>query len=75
MPRPSRKSPEEIKEQIVSRVAITLPPEMREFLDMEAKRLRESGRKGKVTPATIVRALITAYYEKRLAGLVTSPDD
>jgi len=47
---------------------------MAAFLEVEAKRIGEA--KGKyVRPADVVRALITAYYEKRMAGLLVSPDD
>lgn len=44
------------------------------FLETEAKRLAE--RTGRyITPSSIVRALITAYYEKRSMGLLIDPDD
>ncbi len=56
-------------------MAIYLPPDMKAFLDLEAKRLKSKGIKGKITASSIVRALITSYYEKRVAGLVTCPDD
>jgi len=39
------------------------------FLEREAKRM------GVPYPSDIVRALITAYYEKRSMGLLIDPDD
>jgi hypothetical protein len=44
------------------------------FLEVEAKRMEEATGK-KCHPADVVRALITSYYEKRVAGLLVSPDD
>lgn len=66
---------------------IKIPLEMRQFLEIEAKRITESRSKEErarkkgnklrsVTPADIIRALVTAYYEKRvLCDLLVSPDD
>jgi hypothetical protein len=51
-----------------------VPETMRAFLDIEAKRLSEE--RGKlIKRGDVVRALITAYYEKRMAGLLVNPDD
>lgn len=61
-------------EKQLNQVLVTVDPAMRRFLDDEAKRLSEkSGRHIYVTE--LVRALITAYYEKRVAGLLVSPND
>lgn len=76
MPRRSHllRGEEEHREDITRKFAIYLPPPMAAFLEVEAKRIGEE--KGKyVRPADVVRALITAYYEKRMAGLLVSPDD
>jgi len=76
MPRRSHtiKSEEEAQEDMRRIHQLRLPPELSDFLDVEAK--RETDRKKKrVRPADIIRALIVAYYEKRLAGLLVSPDD
>lgn len=44
------------------------------FLELEAKRITEET--GRFTRhSDVVRALITAYYEKRMAGLLVNPDD
>jgi len=65
---------EEAKECIQRKLTILLSPGMSEFLELEAKRLSE--REGKrIRPGTIVRALLTTYYEKRVAGLLVDPDD
>jgi hypothetical protein len=45
-----------------------------QFFELEAKRLTEKrGRKVFITD--IARALMAAYYEKRMAGLLVDPDD
>jgi hypothetical protein len=44
------------------------------FLELEAKRMTEECGKQCHT-SDVVRALITAYYEKRVAGLLVTPDD
>lgn len=47
---------------------------MREYLELEAKRLREeTGRP--VTIQQILRALVVSYKERRDAGIITHPDD
>lgn len=54
------------------RVAVT--PVMKNFLDNEAVRIsRETNRQ--IYASHIVRALIQAYYEKRLAGFIGRPED
>ena len=75
MPRKTRqKRPEELQEDIRRRLNIFLPPPMMRFLELEAKRYGEKN--GKIyQPADIVRALITSYYEKRIADLLVTPDD
>lgn len=66
---------EDATEDIRFRMSIYVPKEMRDFLELEAKRLAEEKGK-KVLAADVVRALITAYYEKRvLLDLLVSPDD
>jgi len=68
------KREEDRKETIERSFTLFLSPGMHEFLEIESKRLTE--KKGKrVSPSIIVRALITAYYEKRVAGLLVDPDD
>lgn len=47
---------------------------MKHFLEVEAKRLSEEHKRN-VTVKDVIRALITAYWEKRLAGLLLGPDD
>lgn len=79
MPRKTRKK-EESLEQIRQRLNIFVPPKMMAFLELEAKRYSEARRKRKkgdriFVPSDIVRALIVAYYEKRIAGLLVGPDD
>lgn len=51
-----------------------LPLDMISFLDVEAKKFSEQ-QSCKITTTDIVRALIASYYEKRIAGLVSCPDD
>lgn len=59
---------------IERQVVLRLPRPMLAFLDLEAKMMSE--KKGKqVLRGDIVKALIAAYYEKRIAGLLVSPDD
>jgi hypothetical protein len=75
MPRASHKpAPEEAREDIRRRLNIFVPNRMLAFLEVEAKRMEEATGK-KCHPADVVRALITSYYEKRVAGLLVSPDD
>jgi hypothetical protein len=74
MSRRSHKPEEDVQENIVFRLACTLPTRILEFLEVEAKRLSDAeGRK--IKPQDVVRALIVAYYEKRMLNLVTTPDD
>ncbi len=75
MPRRThRAAPEEAREDIRARLNIFIPPTMKSFLDLEAKLMsEETGRY--CQPADVVRALIAAYYEKKMAGLLVSPDD
>jgi hypothetical protein len=47
---------------------------MMRFLELEAKRIGEQQDKNYL-PSDVVRALITAYYEKRVAGLMVGPND
>jgi len=76
MPRRTHRSkPEEAQEDIRRRVTILLNQPMMTFLEVEAKRYSEGKRDVNFTPADVVRALITAYYEKRMIGLMVSPDD
>lgn len=56
-------------------MVIILPPPMMRFLEIEAKRYSEGKRDVNYRPVDVVRALITAYYEKRMVGLMVSPDD
>lgn len=73
MPRKTHK-PEEACEDIRRRLNIFVPPNMLAFLELEAKRITEET--GRFTRhSDVVRALITAYYEKRMAGLLVNPDD
>jgi len=76
MPRRTHKrKPEECQEDIRPRVTILLPPKMIAFLEVEAKRYSEGKRDVNYIAADVVRALITAYYEKRMVGLMVNPDD
>lgn len=74
MPRRSHKPPEEYVDDIRYSMRLTLNKEMKTFVEVEAKRIGEIKGK-KVYPTQVVRALIASYYEKRMAGLVVSPDD
>lgn len=66
--------PPQPPENLCKKLNVWLTPIMQNFLEVEAKRLTE--RTGKKTSAQeVVRALITAYYEKRMAGLLVNPDD
>ncbi len=74
MPRKTHRGPEEACEDIRRRVTLSIPPNMLAFLELEAKRVSEES--GKLTtPPDVVRALVTAYYEKKMAGLLIGPDD
>jgi hypothetical protein len=74
MARRSHKKPEEAQEDIRRRLNIFVPPSMLAFLEVEAKRLSEDSGK-LIRHSDIIRALVTSYYEKRMAGLLVSPDD
>lgn len=74
MPRRTHSKPEEAQEDIRRRLNIFVPPAMLAFLELEAKRLSEKRRKV-IRHSDIIRALITSYYEKRMAGLLVNPDD
>lgn len=72
--RTHKAAPESAQEDIRRRLNIFVPPRMLAFLELEAKRMTEA--RGKhCHPADVVRALITAYYEKRMANLLVTPDD
>lgn len=86
MARRSHQKPEEDTVECISyRMRLDMPLKMRRFLQLEGKRLTSlkirrgvkglGYRKIEVTPQDIVRALVTAYYEKRLIGLLVDPDD
>lgn len=76
MPRRTHRSkPEEAQEDIRRRINLQLSQPMMRFLEVEAKRYSEGKRDVNYTPADVVRALITSYYEKRMIGLMVSPDD
>ena len=73
MARRTRTQPQKLEEKICT-ISIQLDQQMATFLEVEAKRLSEKqGRK--IHPVAIVRALISSYYEKRITGLVSCPDD
>jgi hypothetical protein len=74
MPRKSHRKPEDACEDIRRRLNIFVPPKMLAFLELEAKRMAEAHGK-RVRPSDVIRALITSYYEKRMAGLLVNPDD
>lgn len=74
MPRKTHRKPEESCEDIRRRLNIFVPPKMLAFLELEAKRLTEERGK-RIRHSDVIRALITSYYEKRMAGLLVSPDD
>lgn len=61
-------------EDIRRRINIFLPASMLAFLEVEAKRLSEERGKN-ITEGSIIRALVTAYYEKRMAGMFIGPND
>jgi len=64
----------EPEEDIRSRINIWLPTPMKHFLEIEAK--KQSEERGRhINMKDIIRALITAYWEKRLANLLVNPDD
>jgi hypothetical protein len=55
-------------------IGTTISVELNQFLLQEARRMtKKLGRS--VTKGHIVKALITAYYEKRVIGLLVEPDD
>lgn len=74
MPRKTHQKPEEAREDIRRRLNIFVPPRMLAFLELEAKRLSEERGK-RILPSDVIRALVTSYYEKRMAGLLVTPDD
>jgi hypothetical protein len=67
------------KEEIDKDTRILLTNEMLSFLESEVVRLniklKREGKKDKMTVQRLIRALITAYYEKRVVGLLVNPDD
>jgi hypothetical protein len=80
MPRRTHRSEEEQIEEITRSFRIILSPQMRHFLDVEARRLTDKKRQIKaqakrVKAQDIIRALVTSYYEKRTIGLLVNPDD
>jgi hypothetical protein len=68
-----------IKESIRRDTRIILSDQMKKFLEAEAVRLNiklaKEGKKDKMTVQRLIRALITAYFEKRVVGLLVNPDD
>ena len=65
---------EDIDGPILYEMRVYIKPEMRRFLELEAKRI--NGKKNsKFRAQDIVKALVTAYYEKRMMGLVINPND
>lgn len=70
----SRNNPPPAPESLYRSFTFRLTPDMHGFLVVEAKRLSQKTGK-KTTPQDVVRALIAAYYEKRMTGLLVSPDD
>ena len=80
MPRRTHRAEEERIESIERACRVFLSPQMRNFLDMEARRLTDKKRQIKagakrVRVQDIIRALVTSYYEKRTIGLLVNPDD
>ena len=80
MPRRTHRSEEERIESIQRIINLSISPQMRHFLDLEARRLTDKKRQIKigakrVSVQGIIRALITSYYEKRTIGLLVNPDD
>ena len=80
MPRRTHRAEEERIERIGKAFRVFLSPQMRNFLDMEARRLTDKKRQIKigakrVRVQDIIRALVTSYYEKRTIGLLVNPDD
>jgi hypothetical protein len=80
MPRQTHSSEAERKESIDKKVIVSISPQMRHFLDLEARRLTDKKRQIKigarrVNAQDIIRALVTSYYEKRTIGLLVNPDD
>jgi CRISPR/Cas system-associated protein Csm6 len=65
---------EEAIEHIPAILKIRLAPEMVQFLETEARRLSERGKKPR-TVQDVLRALVAAYYEKRMIGLLLDPND
>jgi hypothetical protein len=80
MPRQTHRSEEERKESIQKIINLSISPQMRHFLDLEARRLTDKRRQirigaKRVKVQDIIRALVTSYYEKRTIGLLVNPDD
>ena len=70
----ARSAEEEYNEDPRARMTLFLELDMHKFLELEAKRL--SVKHGhRVRPPDIAKALLAAYYEKRVAGLLVDPDD
>lgn len=61
-------------EDLGGNLNVRVTMKMHAFLELEAKRITEDRGK-KFSKGDVVRALITSYYEKRVANLVTNPDD
>jgi len=78
LPRKTHRSPrlseEEHNEDPRPRLTLFLELDMHKFLELEAKRLSVKYER-RLRPPDIAKALITAYYEKRVAGLLVDPDD
>ncbi|CAB4131589.1 hypothetical protein UFOVP276_31 [uncultured Caudovirales phage] len=68
-----------IQESIRKDTRIILSDQMTKFLEAEVVRLNikldKEGKKDKMTVQRLIRALITAYFEKRVVGLLVNPDD
>ena len=65
---------EERVEKIDPNIDLHLGPTLKKFLALEAKHQSEKiGRH--VSMQDILRALLTGYYEKKMAGLLVNPDD
>ena len=75
MPRKTHKlPPEENIEKINSLIHLDVGNALKKFLELEAKMQTEKLGQH-ITVQDIIRALITAYYEKKMAGLLVNPDD
>jgi hypothetical protein len=74
MARQSHKPDEDVVEYIQPILKIIISPEMQKFLSAESRRL-STRTKRPISSQGIIRALIAAYYEKRMIGLLVNPDD